>query len=67
MLEKKLRFTLSATNALVVFYWQNFGEFFWEAEALEAIGVKAEAVCKYTAFTSLIGTQTLTIKNLCPT
>ena len=67
MLEKKLRFTLSATNALVVFYWQNFGEFFGKAEALEAIGVEAEAVCKYTAFTSLIGTQTLTIKNLCPT
>ena len=30
MLEKKLRFTLSATNALLVFYWQNFGEFFWK-------------------------------------
>ena len=30
MLEKKLRFTPSATNALVVFYQQIFGEFFWK-------------------------------------
>ena len=49
MLEKKLRFTLSATNTLVIFYRQNFGAFFLEAEA-----ICAEAVCKYTASTSLV-------------
>ena len=54
MLEKKLRCTPSATNALVVLYKQNFGDFFLEAEALEAIGVEAEALCKYSASTSLV-------------
>ena len=34
MLEKKLRFTLSATNTLVVFYRQNFGEFFGSGSAV---------------------------------
>ena len=45
-------YAIAAANAMVVFYKQNFGEFFLEAEALEA-----EAVCKYTASTSLVQAQ----------
>ena len=60
MLKKKLRFTPSATKALVAFdFTDKISVNFLEAEVLEveAIGAEAETVCKYTASTSLLATQ----------
>ena len=51
MLEKKLRFTQSAANALVVFHKSKISVIFFGSGS---DSVEAEGVCKYTASTFLV-------------